>query len=201
MKITSGGQRRISSFIAFSSSSFAPIGPPAVGTVHLDGRFQNRAGPSANISFGSVELDGYANVKQIGAVKPKKVRRVASPVAFGPPADPDVTKALDFGVTRLFGRFYFSLDPSDQIVLTDSVTISVVGPERPTPHRLPPLRPQRLRPTPTQRPPRDSELHGSILTTLALNDSSSLGQRPDGHYPLARDLVGATAGRKDRFFS
>ena len=45
---------------------------------------------------------------------------MASPVAFGPPGDPDVTKALDFGVTRLFGRLYFSLDPSDQIVLTDS---------------------------------------------------------------------------------
>jgi hypothetical protein len=70
-------------------------------------------------------------VHRIGAVKPNKVKRVASPVAFGPPGDPDVTKALDFGVTRLFGRLYFSLDPSDQIVLTDSATVSVEGPERP----------------------------------------------------------------------
>ena len=149
LKIINGGQRRIDSFIAFDSSSFAPIGPPAVGTVHLDGRFQNKAGPGANISFGSVELDGYANVKHIGAVKPKKVKLVASPVAFGPPADPDVTKDLDFGVTRLFGRLYFSLDPNDVIVLPDSATVFVEGPERPTPTPTPTPSPT---PTPTPLP-------------------------------------------------
>jgi hypothetical protein len=147
LRIINGGQRRIDSFIAFDSSSFAPIGPPARGTVHLDGRFQNKAGPGVNISFGKVDLDGYANVKHIGAVKPKKVKLVASPVAFGPPADPDVTKDLDFGVTRLFGRLFFSLDPNDVIVLPDSATVSVEGPERPTPTPTP-----APSPTPTPAP-------------------------------------------------
>jgi hypothetical protein len=150
LRIINGGQRRIDSFIAFDSSPFAPIGPPARGTVHLDGRFQNKAGPGANISFGSVELDGYANVKHIGAVKPKKVKLVASPVAFGPPADPDVTKDLDFGVTRLFGRLHFSLDPNDVIMLPDSATVSVEGPERPSPTPTPTPSPTpTLTPTPT----------------------------------------------------
>ena len=74
---------------------------------------------------------------------------MASPVAFGPPADPDVTKDLDFGVIRLFGRLYFSLDPNDVIVLPDSATVSVEGPERPTPTPTPTPTPK---PTPTPTP-------------------------------------------------
>jgi hypothetical protein len=176
LRIINGGQRRIDSFIAFDSSSFAPIGPPARGTVHLDGRFQNKAGPGVNISFGNVDLDGYANVKHIGAVKPKKVKLVASPVAFGPPADPDVTKDLDFGVTRLFGRLFFSLDPNDVIVLPDSATVSVEGPERPTPTPTPAPSPT---PTPTPSPtptptPTATPTTGCISNSCHLNDKCKL---------------------------
>jgi Divergent InlB B-repeat domain len=177
LRIINGGQRRIVSFIAFDSSSFAPIGPPARGTVHLDGRFQNKSGPGVNISFGSVELDGYANVKHVGAVKPKKVKLVASPVAFGPPADPDVTKGLDFGVTRLFGRLYFSLDPNDVIVLPDSATVSVEGPERPTPTPTPTPAPT---PTPTPNPtptPTPNPTASPTPTTGCISNSCHLNNK------------------------
>jgi hypothetical protein len=116
----------------------------------------------APTSFGSVELDGYANVKHIGAVKPKKVKLVASSVAFGPPADPDVTKDLDFGVTRLFGRLYFSLDPNDVIVLPDSATVSVEGPERPSPTPTP---------TPTPTPATGCISNGCHLNNICKLDS------------------------------
>jgi hypothetical protein len=178
LRIINGGQRRIASFIAFDSSPFAPIGPPARGAVHLDGKFQNKAGPGANISFGSVELDGYANVKHIGAVKPKKVKLVASPVAFGPPADPDVTKDLDFGVTRLFGRLFFSLDPNDVIVLPDSATVSVEGPERPTPTPTPSPSPTPTplpSPTPIPSPtPAPTPTTGCISNGCHLNNKCKL---------------------------
>jgi hypothetical protein len=99
---------------------------------------------------------------------------VASPVAFGPPADPDVTKDLDFGVTRLFGRLYFSLDPNDVIVLPDSATVSVEGQERPTPTPTPTPTPLPS-PTPIPSPtPAPTPTTGCISNGCHLNNKCKL---------------------------
>ncbi|MCK4303004.1 MAG: PEP-CTERM sorting domain-containing protein [Candidatus Eisenbacteria sp.] len=128
----SGGVAVINNNISFDSSVFAPIGPPNVATVHLDGEYV-KVGPGGILPAGGIinnadtQLGGFVNTTVlIGVVNPPGVAGVASNIAFGPP---NVNSSFGFGITSLHGSLPFQLGQADGIHLPGSAMVSAVVPE------------------------------------------------------------------------
>jgi hypothetical protein len=115
----------VASNITVQSSAFAAIGPPFNGRVHLDGKF--KAFKGGNIQNASVSLSGSvlpAPAVLIGTVTVAPVVNAASPVAFGPPANPDAVKVVQMGVTQGTITLNFSLGVDDRVVLAGSAFLA-----------------------------------------------------------------------------
>lgn len=117
----------IGGLLVIQSSTFGAIGPPFTAKVHLDGQYRHAflavipAGAADVLFKGFVEppLSAF-----IGQVNPPANPAAASPIAFGPPADPDVVKVFNNGITNLRGNLEFSLQPGARIRLPGSATIA-----------------------------------------------------------------------------
>ena len=127
---TAGGTANLDTDIFFRSSNFAPIGPPAKGTVHLDGNYSNRS--SGQVMDAHAGLTGFANTTEIGFVDASHILNspVVVSIPFKDPATgnsppPDVSKDLNLAVTFLVGDLSLHLAPSDRVRLPDSATVEV----------------------------------------------------------------------------
>jgi hypothetical protein len=131
-----GGTVNVDTDVIFRSSFFAAIGPPVIGTVHLDGNYSSRGGEIRDAHAG---LTGFANTTQIGFVDASHILNsgVVVSIPFMDPATgqtppPDISKELNLAVTFLVGDLSLHLAPSDRVRLPDSGFVSVVATPEPT---------------------------------------------------------------------
>lgn len=127
--VINAGTATVDTDVIFRSSNFAAIGPPAKGTVHLDGNYSNRGGQIRDAHAG---LTGLANTTEIGFVDGSHVLNsgVVVSIPFTDPVTgqsppPDKTKELGIAVTFLVGDLSLHIAPSDRIRLPDSGTVAV----------------------------------------------------------------------------
>ena len=125
-----GGAAAILDSIVFESDPFAAIGPPSIGTIHLDGScIKSALGAGQLINGCDVALRGFINNGvNVGVVNAPVVANMAADVPFNP-ADQNFNPNV--GVTMLRGRLTFSLGMNDGFFLPDSASVSIV-PAAPT---------------------------------------------------------------------
>jgi len=132
------GTGNVDTDVNFRSSPFAAIGPPVIGTVHLDGNYSSRGGIVRDAHAG---LTGFANTTQIGFVDASHILgQPGEETASIPFTDPatgqsppsDISKELNLAVTFLVGDLSLHLAPSDRVRLPDSGFVSVVATPEPT---------------------------------------------------------------------
>ena len=125
-----GGAAAVLDSIVFESDPFAAIGPPSIGTIHLDGScIKSALGAGQLINGCDVSLRGFINNGvNVGGVNAPVVANMAADVPFNP-ADQNFNPNV--GVTMLRGRLTFSLGTNDGFFLPGSASVSLV-PEPPT---------------------------------------------------------------------
>jgi K319L-like, PKD domain len=113
--------------IEVQSAAFAAIGPPFVGTVHLDGKYSASKAAGGVITSAQVMIQGFVSpgaAVLVGAISVPSAINVPAPVPFGPPKNPDVTKKLDLGVTQGRVQLSFELASFDRIILPGSAILT-----------------------------------------------------------------------------
>jgi CSLREA domain-containing protein len=114
----------VTSTIIVQTGAFPAIGPPFNGRVHLDGKF--KAFKGGNVQNASVSLSGSvsAPLTPIGTINIPAAVNAASPVVFGPPANPDVVKKLPIGATGGSVTVEFTLGVDDRISMVGSAFLA-----------------------------------------------------------------------------
>jgi hypothetical protein len=124
--ITNTGDMPVEDIIEVQSAAFAAIGPPFVGTVHLDGKYTTspkaKAIDNAHVVLRGFVLPGLSVL--VGKIDVPPAVNAAPPVPFGPPKNPDVTKTLTLGVTQGRAQLSFGLAPNDRLILPGSAILT-----------------------------------------------------------------------------